>query len=97
LQEEEFMLKKIILIGVLLVAIVILIFITSPESISMVGTLIFLVSLLAYVVASLFLPVKKAILAPLFLGVFLTLNLIIGFDLLNTILLLCFIIGLSLL
>jgi hypothetical protein len=91
------MLKKILIAAGLVMTIVLMVLLTSPDNPLLVGAIIILASAIAYILASLFLPLKKAILPPLFVAVLLVLNYIIGFDLLNTILLLCFIIGLSLL
>lgn len=91
------MLKKILIAAGLVMTIVFMVLLTSPNNPLLVGAIIILASAIAYILASLFLPLKKAILPPLFVAVLLVLNYIIGFDLLNTILLLCFIIGLSLL
>jgi hypothetical protein len=75
----------------------ILFFLIPPQSIFLVFGFIISLSLAAYILAGLFFHTLYQNLILLFCVSFLTMTYLIGFQLLNTILLICFIIGLGLL
>lgn len=95
--RSMFIKKNLFIFLFLLLVIAGVILFTSPEDDLFVLIIIFLSSAAAYVGGRVFLSPKKALLPVLFIFVFLGLSFTIGFNLFNTLLLLCFIIGLSLL
>lgn len=89
------MVRRIGLILVLVGVLCGLVLFTSPTSWYTVGPFIISIAVLGYTAASTVLPRKRAILIAIFFGGFVALNVLIGFDLFNTFLLLCFIIGID--
>ena len=85
---------------ILSTAAIYIVFFTKPDSIYIVILLILIVTFLVYTVLTVFSKfVNTSIryLVTLFIGMFLLINYLAGFQLINTILLISFIIGLSLL
>ncbi|MBI1863075.1 hypothetical protein HYS00_03075 [Candidatus Microgenomates bacterium] len=84
--------------ALLLTSIVILIVLIPPTTIWLVALLIFLISLTSFYITALITPNKNTrILVALFSAAFLGMNAAIGFNVINTALLVSFIIGLKLL
>ncbi len=85
---------------ILSAAAIYIVFFTKPDSVYIVILLILIVTFLAYTVLTVFSKFVSATsryLVTLFIGMFLLINYLAGFQLINTILLISFIIGLSLL
>lgn len=89
---------KLIPFSILLIGLIAMLLWVPPSNVIFVGAFILLVSLLCLYAVSFFSSDKRDyVLAALFGATFLTINWIAGFDVLNTILLICFIIGLKIL
>ncbi|MEN9328562.1 MAG: hypothetical protein RI947_1370 [Candidatus Parcubacteria bacterium] len=83
-------------IGILTATLITMIIYVAPDNIFIVGAFITLFSLFASLVASLFVtPLLYTFIAGLAMFLFLSMCYFTGFQILNTILLICFIIGLS--
>jgi predicted membrane protein len=88
---------KSVCICFLFICCVVLFVLIPPTNSILVGLFILLITLLIYTIASVFLVLKYQILITAGIFLFLTINYIAGFQLLNTLLLISFIIGISIL
>jgi hypothetical protein len=86
---------QIVAFFTLLLVITACIFLLPPTSLMIVGLLILLVTIEVYILCVIFFPIKRSLLIAAGVAVFLVMNVFIGFEILNTILLVSFIIGLD--
>ncbi|PIV09686.1 hypothetical protein COS31_05665 [Candidatus Roizmanbacteria bacterium CG02_land_8_20_14_3_00_36_15] len=84
---REFMGKKLILPFILIVLLALIIFYIPPENSNIVILFIFLFSFLIYLSLSVLFNKKIGLISAFFVGLFLSVNYLVGFEIINTILL----------
>ena len=95
IMKSRFKLLKIFISASLLISIIYAVFFLPPQNSIVVWGFIVLSAILTYFVTSLFLKRSHTLLLTFFIASFLSINYLSGFQFVNTILLVCFIIGIA--